>query len=111
MRSKGKRKWQMTRVGRDDVDVRQASEVLQQARAVRMQLGRKHFGARVAPGEQGSLAAGSGATIKDRAIDDRFSTANQQRDQLRSFILNGDAAFLVGARSGYVACKNASRSR
>ena len=111
----------MTRVRRDYVDVRQAAEVLQQARAVRMQLRRKHSGARVAPGEQGRLAAGGGTTIKDPVIDNRaikgrtikarFSTADEQRDQLRSFILNGDAAFLVSARSGYVARKNASRRR
>ena len=101
----------MTRVRRNYADVRQAIQALQQARAVRMQLGRKHFGARVAPGEQGSLAAGSGATIEDRRINDRLSAPSQQRDQLRSFVLNGDAAFLVGARSGYVARKNASCSR
>ena len=111
----------MTRVRRDYVDVRQATEFLQQARAARMQLRRKHFGARVAPGEQGGLAAGTCATIKNPAIDDRaikgrtikvrFSTADEQRDQLRSFILNGDAAFPVGARAGYVARKNAPRRR
>ncbi len=75
-----------------------------------MQLGRKHFSVRVAPGEQGGLAAGSGTTIKDRCSD-HFAMTGQQRDQLRSFILNRDAAFLEGARPGYVARKNASRSR
>ena len=64
------RKGQMTRVRRDYVHVWQASKALQQARAVRMQLRRKYFGARVAAGEQGSLAAGSGATIQNLAIND-----------------------------------------
>ena len=96
----------MTRVRGNDVYVRQAIEVLQQACAVRMQFRRENFGVRIAPGEQRSLAAGRGATIKDP-----FSTTDQQRDQLRSFILNGDAAFLISARSGYVARKNASRRR
>ncbi len=96
----------MTSIGSDYVDVRQAAEALQQARAMGMQLRREHFGARVAPGKQGGLAAGGGT-----AIENRLSTAGQQRDQLRSFILNGYAAFLVGARSGYIAPKNPSCSR
>ena len=96
----------MTSIGSDYVDVRQATEVSQQARAMRMQLCRKHCSARVAPGEQCSLAAGSGTTIENH-----LSTTGQQCDQLRSFILNGDAAFLIGARSGYVARKNAPCSR
>src|ERR1700682_1319113 len=106
----------MTRVSRDYVDIRQTRKTLQQTRAMGMQLRRKNFGARVAPSKQGSLAAGSSTTIKnrrinDRSIRDRLSTTGQQRDQLRSFILNGYAAFLTGARSGYIARKNASCRR
>ncbi len=106
VKGEGRREGQMTRVRRYDVDVRQASKALQQARAMRMQLDRKYFGARIAPGEQSGLAAGSGATIQNH-----FSAADQHRDQLRSFILDGDAAFLVSTRAGYIARKNAPRSR
>src|ERR1700687_150642 len=101
----------MTRVSRDYVDIRQTSKTLQQARAMGMQLRRKNFVARVAPSKQGSLAAGSSTTIKNRRIRDRLSTPGQQRDQLRSFILNGYAALLIGARSSYIARKNASCRR
>src|SRR5258706_13602692 len=92
----------MARVSCDYVDIRHAAETLQQARAMGMQLRRKHSGARVAACKQRSLTAGSRTTIENR-----LSTAGQQRDQLRSFILNRDAAFLIGAGSSYVSRNHA----
>src|SRR5208337_5460441 len=95
VKADGGRKRQSTRVRRDNENIRHATESLQQPRAVGMQFRRKHLGARVAPGKQPSLTAGSGTTIKND-----LSSTHQQCDQRRSFILNGDSAFPIGTGYG-----------
>ena len=99
----------MTRVRRDYVNVLQAIEVLQQARAV----GCNSVANTLARGLRRASKAVllPGAAQQSRISIGISALASQQRDQLRSFILNGDTAFPVGARCGYVARNNASRSR
>src|SRR5277367_3281046 len=106
----------MTNVRYDNMDVRRATKALQQARAMRMQFCRQHLNAWVPASKQGCLASGGGTTIEDRFIEGGtikagFATTGQQCDQLRSFILNRDAAFPVGIRPGYIARKNTTRRR
>src|SRR5271157_5207555 len=69
-----------------------------------VQFGRYDFRGRIAGRQRRSLAAGSGAAVKQAR-----ASADQRGNELRSLVLDEDAAFAKRPRSGYVSSDDHAR--
>ena len=81
-------------------DVGRAYSLAQQIGAMRVQFRRNDLRRGIARRQRSGLAAGSGA-----AVEQARTCADQRGNQLRSFVLDEDAAFAKRARSGYVSSR------
>src|SRR5208337_3390150 len=95
---------QRQRVRVDDLDVRRPHSFAQQVGAMGVELRRYDFRCGISSCQRRSLAAGSGAAVKQAR-----ASADQRGNELRSLVLDEDAAFAKRPRSGYVSSDDHAR--